>query len=194
MSDWDYEGLVGTEFHGKRVVHGRSDLHDGLYVRFALRALSWCVLAALLLILAAVRAFGADAQANALLISEGQRIGVQSLRTGKQHSVLQAMAQRHADYQARCGVQGHQGWNSRVQELYRDVADCGTFSEVANESWPGQDNRAAAAEMYHSWRQSPGHWSAVNGRCAYWGYAMSFCPGNRTWYAAGVFGESRRFR
>lgn len=130
-------------------------------------------------------------QPNELLVTEGKRIGVQSLRTGKQHPVLQAMAQRHADYQARVGVQGHQGWNSRVKELYRDVPDCGTFSEVANESWPGQNANFAAREMYKSWRQSPGHWSAVNGAHSYWGYAMSYSQRKRTWYAAGVFGDLR---
>lgn len=132
-----------------------------------------------------------DGAANTLLIERGRQLNVQSLRAGRQHPALQAMAQRHADYQARVGVQGHQGWNSRVQELYRDVPECGAFSEVANESWPGQNANFAAREMYKSWRQSPGHWSAVNGAHAHWGYAMAYSERKRTWYAAGVFGDAR---
>ena len=38
--------------------------------------------------------------------------------------------------------------------------------------WPGQNVNDAAYEMYNSWRKSPGHWSAVNGPCRYYGYAM----------------------
>ena len=41
---------------------------------------------------------------------------------------------------------------------------------------------------YRSWKLSPGHWSAVNGRCRYYGYAM--CLGdNGVWYACGIFAE-----
>jgi hypothetical protein len=45
----------------------------------------------------------------------------------------------------------------------------------------------AAREMYRSWRLSSGHWSAVNGRCDYYGYAMRR-GANGTWYACGIFG------
>ena len=128
---------------------------------------------------------------HTLLVAAGRKIDVLSLRTGKNHPVLQAMATNHAIYQARYGIQGHQDWDHRVKELYRDMPDCGTFSEVANESWPDQDAPAAADEMYISWRKSPGHWSAVNGVCSFWGYAMSYNAGKKIWYVAGCFAQLR---
>ncbi len=123
---------------------------------------------------------------NQILIQTGHDLGVTSLRTGRQHPVLQRMAEAHAAYQAAVQTQGHQFWAQRVERLRQQMPECREFSEVANESWNGQDVNAAAYEMYRSWKLSPGHWSAVNGRCNYWGYAMVRGK-NGTWYAAGVF-------
>lgn len=128
----------------------------------------------------------AQDSSDSTLVAAGRRWGVASLRTGQQHPDLQAAAEAHAAYQARMGVHGHQGFDRRFQQL-RHVG--GNVREVANESWPGQDEAAAANEMYNSWRQSSGHWSAVNGRCRFWGYAMRFRPQNRTWYACGLFAD-----
>jgi hypothetical protein len=124
------------------------------------------------------------------LIRVGRDLGVKSIATGKQNDVCQNMATRQATYQARNHIQGHQLWESRVKELYRDLPDCDSFAEVCNESWPGQDLEAAAHEMYRSWRLSPGHWKAVDGKCDYYGYSM-VKGSNGTWYVTGVFGYKR---
>ena len=47
---------------------------------------------------------------------------------------------------------------------------------------------AATYEMYRSWKLSAGHWSAVNGHCRYYGYAMRL-GSNGVWYACGIFAE-----
>ena len=122
------------------------------------------------------------------LIAEGRNWGVQSIATGQLHQVLQRAAEEHAAYQASVHTQGHQAWDARVAELRRQMPDCHTFKEVANESWPGQNMAAAAYEMYRSWRLSAGHWSAVNGRCRYYGYSMRR-GSNGVWYACGIFAE-----
>jgi hypothetical protein len=125
------------------------------------------------------------------LIRVGQELGVKSIATGRQHPVLQKAAEDQAAYQAAIRAQGHWNWQSRVGQLYREMPDCCEFSEVCNESWPGQDAEAAAHEMYRSWRLSPGHWSAVNGSCDYWGYAMAR-GSNGIWYATGIFAKKRK--
>lgn len=122
---------------------------------------------------------------NNELIQTGKRLQVRSLMTGRQHYILQRAAEEHAAHQAFIGIQGHQYWGTRVMLLQAQMPNCGNFREVANESWPGQNQTAAAKEMYKSWRQSHGHWSVVNGRCSYWGYAMVL-GGNGTWYACGI--------
>ena len=122
------------------------------------------------------------------LIAEGRNWGVQSIATGQLHLTLQQAAERHATYQASVHIQGHQGWEWRVAELRRQMPGCHTFKEVANESWPGQDMDAAAYEMFRSWRLSAGHWSAVNGRCRYYGYSMRR-GSNGVWYACAIFAE-----
>ena len=125
---------------------------------------------------------------NEVLVETGRELGVLSIRTGRPHPVLQRAAEAHAAYQARVQVQGHQGWDHRYARIARLLPDCDTIKEVANESWPGQDVNAAAKEMYRSWRLSPGHWSGVNGRCAYYGYSMVRGQ-NGVWYACGIFAE-----
>ena len=124
---------------------------------------------------------------NLTLIRVGRDLGVKSIATGKQQDDCQRMAERQAAYQARVKVQGHQLWESRVQELYQAMPDCDSFSEVCAESWPGQDTEQAAREMYNSWRQSSGHWKAVDGKCSYYGYSMVKGT-NNIYYATGVFG------
>lgn len=131
---------------------------------------------------------------NQLLVAAGLKISVKSLKTGKIHSVLQKAAQFHADYQARRGVQGHQNWNSRVKDLYKDVPECGEFKECCAESWDWNTREQAAPEMFNSWRQSPGHWSAINGRCDFWGYAMALNKKQNIWYACAIFGLLRELR
>ena len=62
-------------------------------------------------------------------------------------------------------------------------------AEVVAESWPGQDLVDAAEEAVHSWRQSPGHWSAVRSRQPVFGYDIKRGL-NGIWYATGIFGEN----
>lgn len=121
------------------------------------------------------------------LIDRGRLEGVQSIKTGRLDDGVQKIARQHAVYQARVQHQGHQNWNQRVLELQRLHPEIREWKEVANESWPGQNVDDAAREMYHSWRQSSGHWSAVNGRCIYYGYSMVL-GANGVWYACGIFG------
>jgi len=133
----------------------------------------------------------AIAKEHQALIDEGIRLKVRSLTTGKLNPILQAAAEAHAQYQAARGVQGHQKWDQRVAVLFKQMPDSHEFREVANESWPDQDLGDAAKEMYNSWRQSPGHWGAVNGKCDSYGYAMVYRPQNKTWYACGIFADLR---
>jgi len=126
---------------------------------------------------------------NASLVAAGHQWSVVSLQTGQQDTTLQAMAERHAQYQASVGEQGHQGWEQRQAELARTATGYRHFVEVAAQSDPGQGEQPAASEMFNSWRQSPGHWEAVNSPCDAWGYAMAYRPQNQTWYAAAIFGH-----
>lgn len=121
-----------------------------------------------------------------LLIATGKRWNVQSLR-GKENPILMRYAMQHAEYQARVQVQGHQLWDTRKFEIQGKLPGL-NVEECAAESWPGQDRYKGAWEMFHSWSQSPGHWSEVNGHCEQYGYAMSR-GANGVWYAASLFGH-----
>lgn len=123
---------------------------------------------------------------NELLINEGKRIGVLSLK-GEPNAILQRFCNDHAAFQAVTFVQGHQQWNERYGALSRLLPGL-RFTEVANESWPGQSAEDAAVEMFRSWRHSSGHWAAVNGECKVYGYAMVLGK-NGVWYACGIFGK-----
>lgn len=126
-----------------------------------------------------------------LLVNAGRRRGVLSLTTGKQNMILQKAAQAQARYQAKHQTQGHQNWStSRFEQLRKQLPECKPPCEVCAESWPWNNMHEAADEMYRSWKQSPGHWAAVNGRCDYWGYAMVL-GSNGIWYATGIFASLR---
>ena len=126
---------------------------------------------------------------NEQLVDVGRNLQVRSIMTGQQHPVLQAEAEAQAAYQAKIQRQGHFGWDQiRYPRIRPQIPECSTFSEVVNESWPGQSQEAAAKEMYRSWKLSAGHWSAVNGPCRYYGYAMSLSD-NGVWYACAIFAD-----
>lgn len=121
-----------------------------------------------------------------LLIATGNRWRVRSLR-GKENSILMRYALAHAEYQARVHLQGHQLWDKRKYEIQDALHGRFNVEECANESWPRQDRYRAAWEMYHSWKQSPGHWSEVNGKCELYGYAMVLDQTSGIWYADALF-------
>ncbi|MDA0660975.1 MAG: hypothetical protein O2931_10925, partial [Planctomycetota bacterium] len=101
-------------------------------------------------------------------------------------SVLMAEAEKHSQRQAFLCNQGHHQWNSRFQQIgYRMPAGLAP-QEVCAKSWPHQDLVPAAVECVHSWRQSPGHWSAVRRRQPLFGYDMKLGR-NGVWYATGLF-------
>lgn len=130
---------------------------------------------------------------DSLLIAEGRRIGVRSIATGEQDPIIQEMVERYADHLASIGYQdGHRGFEHRYQELCRKLPGYSNFQEITTESWPDKSSEEEGAfEAWNSWRQSPGHWSVANGECALWGYAMSFCQRNTTWYAVGICADRR---
>ena len=63
--------------------------------------------------------------------------------------------------------------------------------EVVAESWPNETLVEACVECVDSWRQSPGHWSAVRSRHPLFGYDIKRGR-NGIWYATGIFGLRRR--
>lgn len=94
-------------------------------------------------------------------------------------------AKSHSQYQASILLQGHHNWESRFRRI---TSRLGLFSaqEVCAESWPNESLVVAAIDCVDSWRQSPGHWSAVRSRHAMWGYDMKLGR-NGIWYATGIF-------
>ena len=131
------------------------------------------------------------ADPHRLLIDAGLAIGVKSLTTGTNHPVLQQAAELHAAYQADIGVQGHQNWQRRTDTLRTLLSECNEFKECCAESWDWNTMEQAAPEMFNSWRQSPGHWSAIDGECSFYGYAMALNERKNIWYACAIFANLR---
>jgi hypothetical protein len=100
---------------------------------------------------------------NQILVQVGSEKAVLSLRR-KPHKVIQRFAQRHAEYMARLLTSGHQHWAKRREQLIKAASDAIEFVEVcvASRDWNTKP-RPAAIDIFDSWRQSPGHWSVVNG-------------------------------
>jgi hypothetical protein len=102
--------------------------------------------------------------------------------------ILARETESHARHQARITLQGHHNWSSRFHSINAQLPGGLLAREVCAESWPGQDLLDAAYECVHSWRQSPGHWSAVSGRHPLFGYDMQR-GANGVWYATGIFAD-----
>ena len=104
---------------------------------------------------------------------------------GKLHPALAAAAARQSAYQASIGVQGHQNWETRFHQVVART-HAGSAREVVAESWENQDLIDSAIDCVQSWRQSPGHWSAVSSRHRYFGYDIRRGK-NGIWYGTGIF-------
>ena len=106
------------------------------------------------------------------------------------NDLLAAQAESHALHQASINLQGHHNWDQRFQDINGKLGGGMLSREVCAESWPGQRLVEAAEECVHSWRQSSGHWEAVSGHHACFGYDMKLGSGG-VWYATGIFGDKR---
>jgi hypothetical protein len=106
--------------------------------------------------------------------------------TGQFASLLAQESEGHSQYQADIRVQGHHRWESRFHRINARLPAGMLAQEVCAESWPGQGLFEAAIECVRSWRQSPGHWSAVRARQSFFGYDMKRGR-NGVWYATGIF-------
>lgn len=91
-------------------------------------------------------------------------------------------AEAHSAHQARIRRQGHHGWDVRSQRLG------GAAAEVCAQSWEHQDLLDSCVDCVASWRQSSGHWRAVSGSHAAYGYDIRR-GGDGIWYATGIFRE-----
>lgn len=106
---------------------------------------------------------------------------------GEKNPVLIDEAKSHSRYQAAIRVQGHHRWDTRFQRIIgRLFGRRRAPVEVVAESWPSQDLMDSCVDCVASWRQSPGHWSAVRARQASYGYDIRKGQ-NGIWYATGIF-------
>ena len=109
---------------------------------------------------------------------------------GTSHPVLVAEAGSHSRYQAQIRVQGHHFWEHRFQRLIGLLPRGLRAREVCAESWPNEKLVDAAVDCVDCWRQSSGHWNAVQAAHPHFGYDMQQ-GSNGIWYATGVFGTDR---
>ena len=104
---------------------------------------------------------------------------------GHCHQALAEAAKSHSEYQARTGVQGHQRWDVRHQQV-RLRSRANEAKEVVAESWPDQNLIDSCIDCVASWRHSPGHWGAVRRRHRLFGYDIRRGR-NGIWYGTGIF-------
>ena len=97
-------------------------------------------------------------------------------------------AARHSQQMADIELQGHHNWDTRFYQISSALGPTLTAKEVVAESWGHEPLLDAALECVHSWRGSPGHWSAVRATHHFYGYDMKR-GANGKWYATGQFGD-----
>jgi hypothetical protein len=123
------------------------------------------------------------------LIEAGRTLDVLSLRTGGLHPVLQKMAQDHAQAQADQNRMGHQGWDERSKSLFTLIPEATNFREVC--AYSGYRFPEVTKNLFESWWKSKAHWTWVDGRCDFWGYAMAYDSKSRLFFACGIFADRR---
>ena len=105
--------------------------------------------------------------------------------SGRAETYLFSEAAGHSADMARTGVQGHQGFDARFRRINSALGGS-SAKEVVAESWPGEGLITACFSCVHSWRGSPGHWSAVSAAQHAFGYDIRR-GSNGIWYATGLF-------
>jgi hypothetical protein len=126
-----------------------------------------------------------------LMLDAARVNNVGTYRSGSFHPIVQAAARFHAQCMADNCCQGHQRFDQRSEWLRQHIPDGAEFREVAAESWNWQSQAESAPEMFHCWRQSPGHWKNCNEPCDFYGYSMAKGR-NGIYYGCGIFGKRRR--
>ncbi len=106
--------------------------------------------------------------------------------SGVSSPVLRKAASTHSQRQALLGRQGHQQWQSRFQQIWKQIGGKPPV-EVCAESWPDEPLVTACLGCVHAWRQSVGHWQSVSGEHPFYAYSIHR-GSNRIWYATGIFG------
>ena len=107
---------------------------------------------------------------------------------GEEDPILLSEAAVHSNYQAQIRALGHHGWGERFQRIIGKLFGRGTPGapvEVVAESWPNEGLMDSCVDCVASWRQSSGHWSAVNAKQASYGYDIREGD-NHIWYATGI--------
>lgn len=107
---------------------------------------------------------------------------------GQLSPLLATEAKNHSSHQAAILLQGHHNWDSRFQRISAQLPGGGVAQEVVAESWPNETLVEACLDCVHSWRQSPGHWGAVQSQHPLFGYDIKLGR-NGIWYATGIFGR-----
>lgn len=110
---------------------------------------------------------------------------------GEFNVVLASEAESHSQYQASIRNQGHHSWDTRFHRINAKIPHAMSAREVVAESWPGESLVEACVECVRSWRQSPGHWSAVRSSHSLFAYDIKR-GSNGVWYATGIFAGGSR--
>lgn len=105
---------------------------------------------------------------------------------GTRSKTLLSEAHSQSRYQADIGVQGHHRWDFRFARILRLLGGRRTPVEVVAESWPNETMIDSCIDCVDSWRQSPGHWSAVKSYQTVYGYDIQRGH-NGIWYGTGIF-------
>lgn len=97
----------------------------------------------------------------------------------RRDELLTKLAEGHAEYMAKTGVQGHQNFQARYDQIRKELGLRAT--EICAESWSWETTvEDAARSMFDSWQRSDGHWKVCAGEWDCYGAAMA--KGRRVWY------------
>ena len=99
------------------------------------------------------------------------------------NNYLLTQAASPSRYMANANQAGHQGWDSRFQQISGALGGRGV-SEVAVQG-SGRTLVDAAQDCLNLWRSSSSHWSAVSGNSWQYGYDMKRAA-DGSWYATGL--------
>jgi uncharacterized protein YkwD len=107
------------------------------------------------------------------LIVAGQKYPGAHVCESESSILLMKLAQDHASYMARYQQLGHQNFDQRFEQIYKETSLCA--AEIAAESWERQADdplEDIGLEMFKCWRTSRGHWNIAKKKHKFFGAAM----------------------
>lgn len=119
-----------------------------------------------------------------LMCVAGLELPCKSVQTGQFRNDLVDILRPHVIYMAKRNTCNHNGFKGGRANQIMQICGGSPMEVVAMHGGMVRNPIEAARQIFHQWRNSPGHWHAINSVCRYYCYCLGQV--NNSYYGIGV--------